>query len=62
MTTSGSSLPDLRCRRCVSKFLILLEKKRPDDNDVYRCQGCGYLFSPPEEPEASDPGAPEPKG
>ncbi len=41
-------VPTLRCRRCDSRRLILLEKKHPEDNNIYRCQECGFLFSPPE--------------
>jgi len=26
--------------------LIPLEKKQQDDDDVFRCQECGYIFSP----------------
>ena len=36
------------CRRCRSLRLIVLEKKLPYDNDVVRCQDCGFLFSPPD--------------
>ncbi len=27
--------------------MLVLDKKRRDDNDVYRCRDCGFLFSPP---------------
>ena len=37
------------CRRCLSSRLLILEKKRQEDNEVYRCRECGYLFSPPPE-------------
>ena len=47
----------LACRRCESPHLILLEKKRPDDNDVYRCRECGYLFSPPSATDLAAAGA-----
>jgi hypothetical protein len=30
--------------------LIPLEKKQQDDNDVFRCQECGYIFSPAASP------------
>lgn len=36
----------LQCRRCQSFRLISLSKKSPADNDVFRCQECGFLFSP----------------
>ena len=36
----------MQCRRCQSPRLIPLEKKLQDDNDVFRCQECGYIFSP----------------
>lgn len=36
----------MTCRRCQSQRLIVLEKKLPGDNEVYRCRDCGYLFSP----------------
>ena len=29
--------------------MLILEKKRKEDNYVYRCRDCGYLFSPPPE-------------
>ncbi len=35
------------CRRCQSTRLIPLLKKQRDDNDVFRCQECGFIFSPP---------------
>ena len=35
------------CRRCESKRVLLLDKKRRDDNYIYRCRECGFLFSPP---------------
>ncbi len=28
-----------------------MEKKLKDDNDVYRCQDCGYIFSPAASPQ-----------
>ena len=34
------------CRRCCSPHLLRLEKKLPQDNEVFRCQECGFLFSP----------------
>ena len=34
------------CRRCDSTRLIRLDKKCSRDNDVFRCQECGFLFSP----------------
>ena len=36
----------MRCRRCDSTRLIRLDKKCSRDNDVFRCQECGFLFSP----------------
>ena len=36
----------MHCRRCQSDRLIPLEKKNQNDNDVFRCQECRYLFSP----------------
>ena len=36
----------LYCRRCCSPHLLRLEKKLPQDNEVFRCQECGFLFSP----------------
>ena len=36
----------LRCRRCDSSRLLRLDKKLSQDNDVFRCQECGFLFSP----------------
>ncbi|MBT97457.1 MAG: hypothetical protein CL902_02380 [Dehalococcoidia bacterium] len=35
----------MHCRRCQSPRPIPLEKKQQDDNDVFRCQECGYIFS-----------------
>ena len=40
------------CRRCLSSRLLILGKRRKEDNDVYRCRDCGYLFSPPPSPAA----------
>ena len=42
----------MRCRRCDSIRLIRLDKKSSQDNDVFRCQECGYLFSPSTSAEA----------
>ncbi|HZA25129.1 MAG TPA: hypothetical protein VFA32_21455, partial [Dehalococcoidia bacterium] len=36
----------LQCRRCHSRKLVALSKKSPQDNDVFRCQECSFLFSP----------------
>ena len=36
----------MRCRRCYSHRLLRLNKKWPQDNDILRCQECGFLFSP----------------
>jgi rubredoxin len=36
----------LGCRRCASFKLLQLGKKSLQDNDVFRCQECGFLFSP----------------
>ena len=33
----------------------MLEKKQEEDNDVYRCRDCGYLFSPPPSPAVLPP-------
>ena len=43
------------CRRCFSRHLLRLEKKLPQDNEVLRCQECGFLFSPsvPQQPGRS---------
>ena len=35
------------CRRCLSKRVLILDKKREEDNYVLRCLECGFLFSPP---------------
>ena len=40
----------MNCRRCQSLRLLALEKRVSEDNDVYRCRDCGYLFSPGETP------------
>ena len=51
------------CRRCRSLRLLVLEKKLPDDNDVVRCQDCGFLFSPPVSSKLpSDPPSNPPSG
>ena len=42
----------MRCRRCDSTRLIRLQKKCSRDNDVFRCQECGFLFSPSTPAEA----------
>lgn len=36
----------MQCHRCGCFRLIRLDKKLAEDNDVYRCSECGYLFSP----------------
>ncbi len=36
----------LDCRRCGGNRLIRLDKRAREDNDVYRCGECGYIFSP----------------
>ena len=36
----------IRCRRCPSNIVVRLKKTRRRDNDVYRCTGCGLIFSP----------------
>ena len=36
----------MNCRRCSSNHLIRLMVMHPSDNPVYRCVGCGFLFSP----------------
>ena len=45
-------LREYECRRCLSSRLLILGKRRKEDNDVYRCRDCGYLFSPPPSPAA----------
>ncbi len=48
-----------RCRRCRYRRVIKLQKMRDDDHDVYRCVECGYIFSPPPDPEKdTDPATP----
>ncbi len=47
-STEEGELRNTECRRCQSSRLLILEKKREEDNDVYRCRDCGYLFSPPQ--------------
>ena len=44
----------MRCRRSVCSRYIKLEKRAQEDNDVFRCLECGYIFSPVShgEPEA----------
>ena len=54
----------MRCRRCYSSSLLVLNRKHPGDNHVVRCRDCGSLFSPripdkrPENPlsDAARPG------
>ena len=36
----------MNCRRCLSTRLLKLDKKLSQDNDVFRCLECGFLFSP----------------
>ena len=36
----------MQCRRCFSYRLLQLDKKRPQDHYVFRCQECGFIFSP----------------
>lgn len=36
----------MRCHRCYSFKLLQLDKKLSQDNDVFRCQECGFIFSP----------------
>ena len=38
----------LICRRCDSDRLLELARLDGEDNTVYRCLVCGFLFSPPE--------------
>ena len=48
----------MHCRRCLSHRLLQLDKKLPSDHNVFRCQECGFLFSPGDTPApASDPSA-----
>ncbi len=42
----------MRCRRCLSNRLLKLDKKLPNDHDVFRCRECGFLFSPGPEDSA----------
>ena len=37
---------ELHCRRCGDVRLIRLAKRLDKDNEVYRCRGCGFIFSP----------------
>ena len=34
------------CRRCNGSRLVKLAKKLAEDNDVFRCEDCGFIFSP----------------
>ena len=46
------------CRRCGYTRPIKLEKRLEEDNDVFRCGECGYIFSPVsrrEEPAGARP-------
>ena len=43
----------MQCRRCHSTRLLRLDKKSSEDNDVFRCQECSLLFSPPTPPASS---------
>ena len=45
----------MNCRRCYSTRLVRLDKKDIKDHDVYRCRGCGYLFSPGDSSESTSP-------
>ena len=36
----------MQCRRCTDGEVVRLKKTRRRDNDVYRCTGCGLIFSP----------------
>ncbi len=45
----------MNCRRCYSTRLVRLDKKETNDHDVYRCRGCGYLFSPGDSSGATSP-------
>ena len=51
----------MRCRRCDSTKLIRLDKKCSRDNYVFRCQECGFLFSPSTPAETPKQQAPLPK-
>ena len=53
------------CRRCGGNRLIKLDKKLKDDNDVFRCCLCGYIFSPLPNPSGisvSEPVLKRPEG
>ena len=55
----------MHCRRCGCNRLIKLDKKLKDDNDVFRCYLCGYIFSPLPNPlgfSASEPVLKRPEG
>ena len=43
---SDTENPPTRCRRCANGILIQLDRRRDDDNEVYRCTQCGFIFSP----------------
>ena len=43
------------CRRCNSSRLVKLAKKLSEDNDVFRCEDCGFIFSPLEAKDAPGP-------
>ena len=45
----------LKCRSCESTRLVRLDKKEANDHDVYRCRGCGHLFSPGDSPGPVSP-------
>ncbi len=36
----------MHCHRCKSVRLVELERLCTQDNPVFRCTGCGFLFSP----------------
>ena len=38
----------LFCRRCDSDRLLELARLDGEDHTVFRCLGCGFLFSPPD--------------
>ena len=51
----------MRCRRCNSFRLLKLDSIEPEDNLIYRCQECGFLFSPRVEARPSGEGKKERK-
>ena len=48
----------MRCRRCLSLRLRRLARASPRDHQVFRCDECSFIFSPPDPHEAQSPPAP----